>query len=59
MAFGLVVVMAPGSVTGTKAVSSGGAVDRPLDGGRVEADPTSDVCVISTRCNMNERTNAR
>ena len=59
MAVVLVVVMTPGSVTGAKVVSRGGAVDRPLDGGRVEAAPASNVCVISTRCNMNERTNSR
>ena len=57
--FVLAVTMTAGSVAVIKAVGRGGAVDGPLNGGRAKVAAASDMDVISTCCNMNERTHAR
>ena len=58
-AFVLAVTMTTGSDVVVEAVGRGGTVDGPLDGGMAKVTAASDVDVISTLCNMNERTNAR
>ena len=59
VAFVLVVTMTADSAAVVRVVGRGGAADGPLDDGRAEVATASDLDVISTRCNMNERANAR
>ena len=58
-AFVLLLTMTAGSAAVVEAVRRDGATDGPMDGDRADVATASDVEVISTRCNMNERTNAR